>query len=86
MVYETPGIKKGANSAYPSIVLAGGVILLGYERGDTVVLQPGREYKEIARNRLGKYRTTPVFVGDNMYLRCFDKLYCIGKKPEAPVE
>jgi outer membrane protein assembly factor BamB len=69
---------SGANSAYPSISLAGGHVYLSTENGTTVVLEPGREYKELARNSIGEFRGTPVFVEDRMIVRAFDYLYCFG--------
>ena len=47
--------------------------------GTAIVLEPGREYKEIAENRLEPARSTPVFAGSRMYLRTLKNLYCIGK-------
>lgn len=71
---------SGSNSAYPSISLAGDRIYLSAENGTTVVLQPGRDYREIARNSIGGFRSTPVFAGDRMYVRAFDFLYCFKSK------
>ena len=45
----------------------------------TIVLEPGREYKEIARNTLETFRSTPVFEGRRMYVRTLKHLWCIGK-------
>ncbi|MEI8062884.1 MAG: PQQ-binding-like beta-propeller repeat protein [Verrucomicrobiota bacterium] len=64
---------------YSSITLAGGHLYVSSETGTTIVLDPGREPKEIARNTLGKFRSTPVFEGERMFLRAFDQLYCVGK-------
>jgi len=64
---------------YPSLTLAGGHLYVSSETGTTLVLEPGREPKEIARNALGKFRSTPVFDGGRMFLRAFDQLYCVGK-------
>lgn len=69
---------EGSNSAYPSIAQAGGKIYVSAENGTTVVLEQAREYKEIARNSVEGFRSSPVFVGDRMYLRAFDHLYCFG--------
>ena len=71
---------KGIDSAYPSVTLAGKYIYVGCQEGVTVVLAPGRTYKEVARNSLEKYRSSPVFIGSKMYLRCLKNLYCIGEK------
>ena len=69
---------SGTNSAYPSISLAGNHIYLGTQNGVMVVLEPGREYKEIARNTTEGFRSSPVFVGDRMFLRAFENLYSFG--------
>ena len=52
--------------------------LAGSDSGKTVVFEPGRAYKEVARNTLEKYRCSPVFEGKRMYIRAFDHLYCMG--------
>ncbi len=64
---------------YPSISLAGERIFISSENGSTVVLQPGREYKELARNKLETFRSSLVFEGKRMYVRTAKSLYCIGK-------
>lgn len=64
---------------YPSPVLAGKHILLGSEDGKTLIIEPGREYKEVATNTLEPSRSTPIFVGNRMIVRTLKTLYCIGK-------
>jgi hypothetical protein len=66
-------------TVYSSPTLAGKYILLSGEGGRTVVLASGREYREVARNELEPFRSTPVFAGDRMYVRTLKALYCIGK-------
>ena len=73
-------LEDKTNSAYPSIALAGDRVFLATEDGTTVVLQPGSDYRELARNSLGGLRSSPVFSGGRMYLRTFDNLYCIGSE------
>jgi outer membrane protein assembly factor BamB len=75
-------------SASPT--LAGKYIYLMDNQGTTIVIEPGREYKEVAQNTLeelskdGKQReqnlATPVFEGSRMYYRTPSFLYCIEKK------
>jgi outer membrane protein assembly factor BamB len=74
-------------SANPT--LAGKYIYLMDNQGTTVVIAPGREYKEVARNLLeessnGKDQeqnvSTPIFEGTRMYYRTPGYLYCIGEK------
>ncbi len=64
---------------YPSICLAGNLLYVSSENGTTLVLAPGREYKEIARNSLETFRSTPVFEGRRMYVRTQKHLWCIGE-------
>jgi len=66
------------NSVYPSLSYAGGHVFIGFEEGVTLALKPGREYVEVARNELERYRGTPLFLGDRIYLRGLEHLYCLG--------
>jgi outer membrane protein assembly factor BamB len=79
-LYERPMRLGGSmpNSAYPSITLAGNLLYVSSESGATAVMRPGREYDEVARNKTTGFRGSPVFVGDRLYLRCFDALRCIS--------
>jgi len=71
--------KAEVGTAYPSLCFAGGKLFASGDGGITVVIEPGREYKEIARNSLGeKFRSTPIFLGDRILIRAMKKLYCIG--------
>jgi outer membrane protein assembly factor BamB len=64
---------------YPSICLAGKYIYISSDNGTTIVLEPGRAYKEIARNDLETFRSSPVFEGRRMYVRTQKHLWCIGE-------
>jgi outer membrane protein assembly factor BamB len=64
---------------YPSICLAGKYIYISSDNGTTIVLEPGREYKEIARNTLETFRSSPVFEEKRMYVRTLKHLWCIGE-------
>jgi outer membrane protein assembly factor BamB len=66
---------------YPSIVLAGKYLYVSVDSGTTFVIEPGREYKEIARNTLDPFRGTPVFDGKRVYVRTQKALLCIGDAP-----
>jgi outer membrane protein assembly factor BamB len=63
---------------YPSICLAGQYLYISSDDGTTIVLEPGRAYKEIARNSLETFRSSPVFEGRRMYVRTLKNLWCIG--------
>jgi outer membrane protein assembly factor BamB len=64
---------------YPSISLAGNRVHVSSDAGETVVLQAGREYRELARNRLEPFRSSLVFEGKRLYVRTLKNLYCIGE-------
>jgi outer membrane protein assembly factor BamB len=64
---------------YPSISLAGSLIYISSDNGTTIVLAPGRAYKEIARNTLETFRSSLVFEGRRMYVRTLRHLWCIGE-------
>jgi hypothetical protein len=49
------------------------------DTGETVVLLAGREYKELARNKLESFRSSLVFEGKRMYVRTTRGLWCIGE-------
>jgi outer membrane protein assembly factor BamB len=78
----------GWAGASASPTQAGKNIYLMDNQGLTIVLQPGRQYKELAQNVLeeskdGKSQeqmvSTPVFEGSRMYYRTPGYLYCIGQ-------
>jgi outer membrane protein assembly factor BamB len=65
-------------SIYPSISLAGKYLYVSSDNGTTLVLQPGRQFKELARNKLESLRSSLVFEGKRVYVRTVKHLYCIG--------
>jgi outer membrane protein assembly factor BamB len=68
-----------AGNLYPSVTLAGHVLLLGNDVGETLVLAPGRAYQELAHNRLDSGSgASSVLSGSRLFLRGGKKLYCIG--------
>lgn len=89
------GHAGGNNSGVTSSpTLAGKRIYVMDEAGDTVVFQPGREYKEIAKNTI-EYQnmnpndpsvldltaSCPVFDGSRIYIRGAYKVFCVGAPP-----
>ena len=77
LVYEMKLDVKG--EIYPSACMAGNLIYLGSDDGTTIILKPGREYRELGRNKLDTFRSSPVFEGKRMYVRTAKHLYCIGE-------
>jgi outer membrane protein assembly factor BamB len=71
----------GKGTAYPSIVRAGELLLVGCETGMTLVIKPGREPEIIERNSVEPYRGTILPDGDRLYLRGFKQAWCFG--PQA---
>lgn len=74
------GNGSSTNSAYPSIILAGDRLIVSNESGSMSVLKTGRTHEVIASNRIEGFRSTPVCVGERMYIRAYSKLYCIGSE------
>lgn len=75
----TEHVKGVTGTAYPSLVLADDKVYLGAEDGFMVIFKTGRSYDEIARNRLGAFRATPIFIDEVAYLRTYDSLIAAGK-------
>lgn len=64
--------------ADPSLCLAGELIYISSNRGATIVIRPGREYDEVARNSLDDFKSSLCFAGSRMYVRTKGHLWCIG--------
>jgi outer membrane protein assembly factor BamB len=77
-VYEDK-LDLGGGQCYPSITLAGKYLFVSSDNGHTLVLEPGREYKEVAHNSLETFRSSLVFDGKRMYVRTVKNLWCIGE-------
>ncbi len=57
------------DDSYPSMALAGDRIFLGSETGRVAFVEPGREFRFVASTSTKPFRSTPIFVGDRVYLR-----------------
>ena len=79
IVYSRKQQLKKKEEVYSSITLGGKYVYVSSDSGATIVLEPGREYKEVAANALETFRSCPVFEGARMYIRGYKNLYCIGK-------
>jgi len=78
-VVYSKDLKLGKGQAYPSIALAGKYLFVSGMSGTTAIVQPGRQFKEVARNSLEEFRSSPVFAGKRMYVRTTKHVYCVGK-------
>jgi outer membrane protein assembly factor BamB len=66
--------------ASPSLV--GDRILVLTTKGVAVVVEAGRQFKEIARSELpDKFLASPAFAGGRMFLRGVTNLWCVGAAP-----
>jgi outer membrane protein assembly factor BamB len=84
------GIIRGGCGSSPT--LGGRHIYISDNQGTTVAIEPGRAFKQVARNRLERLwfrygfernectQSSPVFVGNRLYSRGEANLYCIGEK------
>ena len=64
---------------WASPVLAGGRLYFLAEEGETIVIQAGRKYMELARNRLDEHTQASMAVsGGCFYIRTADHLWAIG--------
>ena len=67
---------RGEFSASP--IYADGRIYFCNQEGETIVIEPGRTYLELARNRLDDgFMSSPIAVGHGLYLRTRSHLYRI---------
>jgi outer membrane protein assembly factor BamB len=75
---------SGVASLYASpLVAAGHVFFLGRE-GTTVVIKDDESLETVAVNKLsGTFDASPVAIGDDLLLRSWDTVYCIGVKTQS---
>jgi outer membrane protein assembly factor BamB len=65
---------------YPSLAIAGPHLFVGNDRGETIVLETGREFKQLRLNELPEGSgASPVFAGSQLFLRGGSVLYCISR-------
>jgi outer membrane protein assembly factor BamB len=79
MVY--PEKQRIGTSSVASPIAVRDKILFVMDNGETVVLEPGREFKVAGRNRLSDstpFRASPAIADGRLYLRSQSHLYCIG--------
>lgn len=64
---------------YPAVTMAGHLLYVSNDKGATVLVKPGRQYEEVGRLTLEPFRSCPVFIGNRVYIRGAQKLYCLGQ-------
>jgi outer membrane protein assembly factor BamB len=71
----------GLDNIYASPVSADGRIYITGRDGTTVVLKHGDEVEVLATNSVGEpVDASPAIIGDRMYIRGAEHLFCIGEK------
>lgn len=89
-----PWFDYDSHGVNASLTLAGKYIYALGDQGEGFVIEPGREFKLVAKNKIESLlrrkfaiqpqesltRSTPVFAGKFMYVRGEEYLYCIGEK------
>ena len=74
--------RGGRGGDYSSPILAGGKIYFVRMSGETVVLDAGSEFKQLAVNKLGEegetFMATPAASNGQLFIRSNQKLYCVA--------
>ena len=79
-IYERERLGKSAGFNASPLAYNGKIFCFG-ERGETVVLQAGDEFKELHRNELGELiMATPAIARDALLIRTVGHLFCIRKR------
>ncbi len=74
--------ERSAGGASASPLYAGGRVYFCNERGQTVVVKPGREFVKLGEGQLAEgILASPVAVGGELYIRTKAALYCVWEKP-----
>jgi len=67
-------------TAYPSVAVAGKHVFVSSDNGKTAVLTTGRNPREVSRNELEPFRSSPLFRGNRIYVRTLKTMYCIANR------
>ena len=71
----------GVRTIYSSPVGAGGKVYLTSRDGLTKVIKLGPKYEELASNQLDDgFDASAAIIGDEIYMRGRENLYCIAKE------
>ncbi len=69
----------GSGRVDASLCLAGGLLFVSSTRGTTLVLRPGREFEQVAKNDFEGFSSSLAFSGERIYIRTSRFLFCVGK-------
>lgn len=70
---------EGMKNFYASPTAANDNVYLVDRKGNCIVFKEGDAFRPVAMNKLADtFDASPVIVGDNLYLRGWKSLYCIG--------
>ena len=72
-------LNLGDGPVWPSLCIAGSYLYVSSRNGTTLVIKTGRQHKEVSKNTLEYFISTPVFHQNRMYVRTNQRLYCIGE-------
>ena len=72
-------LNLGREPVWASLCVAGNYLYVSSRDGTTLVIETGGRYKELSRNTLEYFISTPVFHENRMYVRTSERLYCIGE-------
>ena len=72
-------LEFGGGRVDASLCLAGGLLFVSNTHGTTLVLRPGREFEQVAKNDFEGFSSSLAFSGEQIYIRTSRFLYCIGK-------
>jgi outer membrane protein assembly factor BamB len=65
-------------TVYPSVTLAGSLLCVSSDDGTMLMVEPGRDGRVVATNRLEAFRSSPLFDGNRFFVRGLQNLYCIA--------
>ena len=75
------------SEAQASPAIADGRVYIVGTKGVTVVVEAGRQFKELARNELAdKFMASPAFANGHIFLRGLTNLYCLGPAGNPPTK
>ncbi|HVA51630.1 MAG TPA: PQQ-binding-like beta-propeller repeat protein [Pirellulales bacterium] len=80
--------ERVAGNCSASPIAAAGLAYFLSEDGTVVVIKPGRQFEEVARNKIAAagdevFRASPAACAGQIFLRSDRVLYCVGRSPQV---